>query len=265
MKKLYKVLLVEDDELASQAIIHYLEKYNFAVTYAANGSVALNIVKTKGNIFDIVLVDQIMPVLDGLSFLQKAKPILNDTPCLMMTAVRDKQVVLKSVSLIHTYLLKPIMPDAIFSRIKNILKLEEEDIIQKSEHPFKPAYRGKSANVFQVVLHGCPYKDFSEEVLDVCKLYLKNNSGLDIIEIYIEEELSYTKDAGDYLDNLINKLAKQTRVKYEDIYLKGPFLQDKDKKYFLQYKGLSLANFGEPEEKGDKNNMPDKSRYLMMD
>lgn len=58
-----RVLLVEDDPLVARLARFYLEKLNVVVDQAENGKIALECV--KGNTYDVILLDMVMPVMDG--------------------------------------------------------------------------------------------------------------------------------------------------------------------------------------------------------
>jgi two-component system chemotaxis response regulator CheY len=65
-----KVLLVEDDPFLRDAYQMILSKQMFDLTVAENGQEALK--KCKGMTYDLILLDIMMPVLDGIGFLEKA-------------------------------------------------------------------------------------------------------------------------------------------------------------------------------------------------
>ncbi len=68
-----KVLLVEDEKLISEAFNIILKSADFTVDVAANGREALEFCKEQS--YDIVLLDLMMPVMDGIEFLQKARDL----------------------------------------------------------------------------------------------------------------------------------------------------------------------------------------------
>jgi CheY-like chemotaxis protein len=71
------VLLVEDDDAVRSALAHRLQRLGFAVTTAANGAEALQIVEQRT--FDLVLTDSVMPGISGpelIEHLRQARPEL---------------------------------------------------------------------------------------------------------------------------------------------------------------------------------------------
>jgi two-component system chemotaxis response regulator CheY len=72
-----KILVVEDEKPLREAFCYLLESEGFTVVPAENGQLGLQ--KLKGFSPDIILLDMIMPVLDGMGFLQQAK-LVRDHP-----------------------------------------------------------------------------------------------------------------------------------------------------------------------------------------
>lgn len=64
MVEMLKILLVEDNVLNQRIVLFSLKKYNHAVTIANNGLEAVE--KFKEDNFDVILMDIMMPVMDGL-------------------------------------------------------------------------------------------------------------------------------------------------------------------------------------------------------
>jgi DNA-binding response OmpR family regulator len=86
-----KILVVEDEKILREAIIKKLEKEGFVVIGAENGQEALTMVSTKKP--DMILLDIIMPVLDGVSVfkLLKAKEETKSIPIVFLTNVRNDE------------------------------------------------------------------------------------------------------------------------------------------------------------------------------
>ena len=79
------VLLIEDHRDIAGAIVDFLEHRGFAVDYAADGVTGLHLAVT--NPYDVIVLDVMLPGLDGLSVCRKLREeARNDTPLLMLTA-----------------------------------------------------------------------------------------------------------------------------------------------------------------------------------
>ena len=84
-----KILIVDDEPDASRAVGFYLEKCGHDVTCVGNGREALTQVLT--NMPDVVLLDLVMPLMDGLSFLEVVRSYLHfeSLPVIVVTGMED--------------------------------------------------------------------------------------------------------------------------------------------------------------------------------
>jgi len=86
-----KLLIVDDDIPTCDFLNRYLGKRDYEVFTANDGESALSIVKEKQP--NIVLLDIKMPGLSGITVLQKIKDIDKKSKVIMMTAVKDEEMV----------------------------------------------------------------------------------------------------------------------------------------------------------------------------
>lgn len=94
-----KVLVVDDDELARLEIVRAVEQAGYTVSQAENGTRALDML--RGGNFALVLLDLLMPDVDGFEVLRrmKADPALIEVPVIVVTAVDDSETAHKSIEL----------------------------------------------------------------------------------------------------------------------------------------------------------------------
>lgn len=83
-----RVLVVEDDEDVSDAIAGALEDAGYVVSVAENGAVALEHLRAQAALPSLVLLDLMMPVMDGEELLHhlKEEPSLAEIPVVVLTA-----------------------------------------------------------------------------------------------------------------------------------------------------------------------------------
>ena len=112
-------LLVVDDNSGNRDILsRHLERQGYQVSLSSNGVQALELIET--NQFDLVLLDVIMPGMDGFTILQrmKASPALNATPVIMISALDESQSVIRCIQMgAEDYLMKPFDPVLLSARI----------------------------------------------------------------------------------------------------------------------------------------------------
>lgn len=120
MDRKYKLILVEDDTSLGYLLSEYLGMKGFVVTWAKNAQDAL--VKTETNVFDLAILDVMLPDMDGFELSQKIKSINPDLPFIFLTARSLKIDVLKGFSLgAVDYLKKPIDEEELVVRINTLL------------------------------------------------------------------------------------------------------------------------------------------------
>ena len=116
------ILLVDDHRDIAGAIIDFLEHRGFAVDYAADGVTGLHLAVT--NPYDVIVLDLMMPGLDGLAVCRKLREeARNDTPLLMLTArdtLDDKITGLGAGA--DDYLVKPFEVRELEARISTLLR-----------------------------------------------------------------------------------------------------------------------------------------------
>jgi adenylate cyclase len=117
-----RVLVVDDDPLNRMLLTRSLEQEGHRVGSAASGQEALEILREKP--FDVVLLDIVMPELDGISVLERLKrdPVLQHVPVIMISAVDEIDTVVRCIEMgSEDYLPKPFNPVLLRARINAAL------------------------------------------------------------------------------------------------------------------------------------------------
>ncbi|MCK4559856.1 MAG: response regulator [Calditrichia bacterium] len=95
-KQKKRILVVDDDPTMIKLIQFYLLKDDFDITPCTKGKEALSILKT--NHFEVILIDILMPEMDGYTLLQKMKKELKiDAPILVVTAHGSSDNLMKMI------------------------------------------------------------------------------------------------------------------------------------------------------------------------
>ncbi len=116
-----KLLLAEDELSLSKALVHILEKNHYTVDAVYNGQDALDYLET-GN-YDAVILDIMMPYVDGITLLKKIRANGNYIPVLILSAkseIDDKVLGLDSGA--NDYLTKPFDTKELLARIRTITR-----------------------------------------------------------------------------------------------------------------------------------------------
>ena len=118
-----RLLVVDDNEDNRDTLRRRLERLGYAVETAEDGRQALE--RVRGGAFDLVLLDIMMPQIDGYQVLQqvKADPALRDIPVIMTSALDDLQSVVRCIELgAEDYLPKPCDPVLLRARVRASLE-----------------------------------------------------------------------------------------------------------------------------------------------
>ncbi len=130
------VLIVDDQEINRDILASILED-DFDLIFAENGEEALQQMRKHVDELSIVLLDLMMPVMNGLEVLRIAKEdeFLRDIPVIVLTA--DKQAELEALQLgAADFITKPFdIREIIFARVSRIIELSEgRKLISAAEH-----------------------------------------------------------------------------------------------------------------------------------
>ncbi|MEG0493322.1 MAG: EAL domain-containing protein [Clostridia bacterium] len=117
-------VLIVDDALTNRMILRKIFENRYHILEAENGKAALEILQEHKAKVDVILLDIMMPVMDGKAFLlQKQKtPELDSIPVVMITAddSPEQQVTMLSLGA-SDYIVKPFIPEIVARRVKNVM------------------------------------------------------------------------------------------------------------------------------------------------
>lgn len=115
-----KLLVVDDEDKIREVIKEYAEFSGYEVTEAADGMSAIGLCKL--NDYDLIIMDVMMPKLDGFSSVKEIKKI-KDVPVIMLSARGEEYDKLFGFELgIDDYVVKPFSPKELMARVNAILQ-----------------------------------------------------------------------------------------------------------------------------------------------
>ena len=119
------ILIVEDDPDLAQTVAEVLESAGYCTAIAANGREALDHL-TNDNHPDLILLDMMMPVMDGWQFREEQRklPVLDSIPVLTVTADGDARRKADSIRAAG-HLVKPVTIDGLLDEVERICGLPE--------------------------------------------------------------------------------------------------------------------------------------------
>ena len=120
MNKL-KILVVDDESRMRKLVRDFLEKQNFAVLEAGDGSEALDIFFDNQDIA-LIILDVMMPKMDGWQVCREVRGY-SEIPIIMLTARSDERDELQGFELgVDEYISKPFSPKILVARVEAILR-----------------------------------------------------------------------------------------------------------------------------------------------
>lgn len=116
----FKILVVDDEEGIRDLIMEYIGKEEFDAKEASNGIEAIELVTSSK--FDIVVLDVMMPEMDGWTFMKEIRKI-SDIPVIMLTARGEEYDRLLGFELgVDDYMQKPFSPKELLARIRAVTR-----------------------------------------------------------------------------------------------------------------------------------------------
>lgn len=116
-----RVLIVDDDAHIRELCRLYLKQAGFAIEEAQDGQDALNQIEAQA--FDLVVLDLMLPVVDGFDVLGEIRERDDWLPVIMLTAMGDEEDRILGLDMgADDYIIKPFSPKELVSRAKAVLR-----------------------------------------------------------------------------------------------------------------------------------------------
>lgn len=123
-----RVLLIDDDARLAELLDGYLKPQGVALQHAGGGQAGLAALQGGG--FDVVLLDVMMPGMDGLAVLRKLRDAGHRIPVIMLTARGDEADRVVGLELgADDYVAKPFSPRELLARIRAVLRRAQPDTV----------------------------------------------------------------------------------------------------------------------------------------
>ncbi|MBE6562887.1 MAG: response regulator transcription factor [Ruminococcaceae bacterium] len=117
---MYKILVVDDEEMIRKIVSKYAVFEGHSVTEAADGMEAIELCRNGS--FDIMIIDIMMPELDGFSACREIRKF-SDVPIIMLSARGEEYDKINGFELgVDDYVVKPFSPKELMLRIEAIMK-----------------------------------------------------------------------------------------------------------------------------------------------
>ncbi len=120
----YNILMVEDDENIQELVAYNLRKAGWMVEAAGNGEEGLEMALKQTP--DIILLDLMLPGMDGLEVCRRIKAKNPEIPIIMLTAKGEETDIIVGLEMgADDYIVKPFSPKVLIARVKAVLRRGE--------------------------------------------------------------------------------------------------------------------------------------------
>lgn len=197
MTSLGRILLIDDNP---EVLADALPAYGYELQVARDGLEGLNILNDKPENFDMVILDVMMPKIDGWEVLKtiRSKPQTELLPVIMLTAIEgeDKQIIGLRYGA-DVYLNKPIRLPVLLAHIETILRRIKAQEKQTSI----PNLRIEQTSTEQI-------QTLSKREKEILKLVAEGKSNVEIGEILMIQDVTVKS----HMKNIFQKLNVNNRM-----------------------------------------------------
>lgn len=133
-----KILVVEDDSSVASILVRSLNEQGYETTLATDGNMGLEML--TDNVFNLVILDIMLPGINGLDLCKKIRSSNMNIPVLMLTALGSTQNVVTGLdSGADDYLVKPFKLEELLARVRSMVRREQHTPVSNDEeyHSFQ--------------------------------------------------------------------------------------------------------------------------------
>ncbi len=212
-----KVLIVDDHQVVRQGLRTFLELQEdiLVVGEASDGQVAVEMVRQLNP--NVILMDLVMPRLDGISATRQVKSLGSDVKVIALTSFTEDDKVFPAIQAgASSYLLKDVSPDDLVEAIRAVYQGEAR------LHPDIARKLMEQVAHQSVPLRESHVENLTERELDVIKLVAHGHNNQEIAkELVISEKTVKT-----HISNILSKLQLEDRTQLAIYAIKKGLVED---------------------------------------
>jgi len=212
-----KVLLIEDEKLIANAVKQVLKKDNYSVDLAFDGQEGLDNALTGQ--YDVIILDILLPKMDGLAVLRDIRLSHINTPVIMLTAKGETKDKIRGLDYgADDYLAKPFDMDELLARIRALSRRQPEinvgGLLSFGNSTLDPTKL--------VVSQGDAYASLTIKEAQILELLIINITLVISKEKMIEKIWGYDSDAVDgNVETQVSLLRKKLRQIHSNMTIKA--------------------------------------------
>ena len=203
------ILLVEDDLHIANGLVFNLELEGYQLTHANHGDLARKLLFEENRLFDLIILDVMLPGISGFDICHALRRKKNYTPILFLTAKNFEKDKIKGLRLgADDYLTKPFNLEELLTRVQVLLRRESWHHQVESESHLQFGQAEIDFDSFEVKVQG--------EIVHLTPLELKllkvfsEHEGIVLSREYLLEKVWNQPDVGNTrsVDNFVMRLRK---------------------------------------------------------
>ena len=212
-----KILIIEDEYSLADAIAETLPKENYTTKIITNGEDGEDEALT--GIYDLILLDVMLPKKDGFEILKKLKNEKITTPIIMITAKSELSNKLKGLENgVEDYITKPFHMRELIARIKIVLKrfsnIEDDNVLEYSDLKLDLSTGKMSSNDNEISING--------KELELLEILLLNKNQIVTKEMIINKIWGYENNAEyNYVEVYASFLRKKLKLLKSKVKIKA--------------------------------------------
>jgi len=201
-----RILIIEDEPDMRRGLQDNLEFEKYETTASGNGTEGLRLAEKEQ--FDLILLDLMLPGLDGIEVCKRLKAAGNSTPIIMLTARGSEEDKVKGLELgADDYITKPFSLKELIARIKALLRRTSSERQQLHEYSF-----GNMVLNFDkmIAYQNDEPIEFSPREFEMMRLFIENENQVVTREQFLKDVWGYTNyPATRTVDNHVAKLRQK--------------------------------------------------------
>ena len=205
---MYRILVLEDDELFLETLEDFLSDEGFIVQTADNGEKVIEL--CYENSYDLYLFDINVPKINGIDLLKELRKKSDDTATIYLTSYKDKDMLTKGfMTGCDDYLKKPVDLDELLLRIQSLLKRSGKSFSEikiNDELKFNPETRR--------VLKDGEDLYIANKIIDLLELFIEKKDSIISKEMIIDKLWNFSEEYSEgsirvYINNLKKLIGKE--------------------------------------------------------
>lgn len=218
-----RLLLAEDDENLGSLLREYLQAKSYETDWRTDGEKALD--AFMNNDYDIIIIDVMMPLMDGFTLAKEIRKVNADVPFLFLTAKSMKEDVLKGFKIgADDYMTKPFSMEELIFRVEAILRRTQKTA-DTDKNEFDIGQYHFDANK-QLLDHNGNIQKLTTKESELLKLLCVNQNQIlernyALKQIWVDDNYFNARSMDVYITKLRKYLKEDPSIQILNIHGKG--------------------------------------------